>query len=327
LNKYNYRNILAVAIPAAKAFFQAELNLFCNQETTPMQSGTKRHTEPFVTIDRGYLIFAGHAIGGVERPDGRPEPWLIDRPNFDAACAEGLGKAGHAAAWHGATGPWRSAIEIVDHLAKGDHAVAQALADRMDLAIHDRHSRDAIASALKPMAKHVDRHPSLAEIRQKFNPNHDRLGRFASASDSDDGGGETANTAERDGATEHILSNPRSYIGHDVYGSSQCVDLIMHTLGAPRTPEWKQGRPVTRGADIPVGTAIATFVDGHYPSNKTGQHAAIYLSQNETGIDVVEQFVGIDKNKVAFRNIRWSTIDGKLSNRGGAYSTILWKDK
>lgn len=126
-------------------------------------------------------------------------------------------------------------------------------------------------------------------------------------------------------------TEPFVAIGHKLYlndkGEAQCVDLIFRTLGAPRPSDWKPGRPVTRGADIPVGTAIATFVEGKYPNDDSGQHAAIYLGQNAEGIKVIEQYKNITPRNVAVRTIRWDNTTGLLSNRGGAYSTILWKDK
>ena len=66
-----------------------------------------------------------------------------------------------------------------------------------------------------------------------------------------------------------------------------------------RTGDWKQGRKVrhanalvisverfvqVRGASIPVGTAIATFTSGQY-----GGHAAIFISQDTSGIQVWDQ--------------------------------------
>jgi hypothetical protein len=48
---------------------------------------------------------------------------------------------------------------------------------------------------------------------------------------------------------------------------------------------WKEGEKV-KGAAIQTGTAIATFIDGEYPSHPTGNHAAIYVEQNASGLVV-----------------------------------------
>lgn len=54
-------------------------------------------------------------------------------------------------------------------------------------------------------------------------------------------------------------------------------------IGLTRT--WRQGRKV-RGNDISPGTAIASFRDGVYKND----HAAIFVSQNKTGITVYDQY-------------------------------------
>ncbi|WP_367998503.1 BPSL0067 family protein [Rhodomicrobium lacus] len=96
-------------------------------------------------------------------------------------------------------------------------------------------------------------------------------------------------------------------------------------MGAPATSQWHQGEPVAPGSDIEPGTAIATFVDGRYPKNSTGQHAAINLGQNDNGIVVLEQHRL--SNLMQIRRIPWVTTPGTrggLSNNGSAYSTIRW---
>lgn len=73
--------------------------------------------------------------------------------------------------------------------------------------------------------------------------------------------------------------------------------------------------------DIARGTAIATFVDGKYLSHKTGNHAAIYVSQDETGITVYDQWVK-QTDGVKKRVIRWKGGVGSPSNDGDAFSVI-----
>ncbi|MFM8330329.1 MAG: BPSL0067 family protein, partial [Candidatus Methylumidiphilus sp.] len=125
----------------------------------------------------------------------------------------------------------------------------------------------------------------------------------------------------------HVLDNAAGYEGDPVYknskGDAQCVELLKQTLNAPRTSEWEQGDNITKGITLTEGTAIATFVDGKYPNNSTGQHAAIYLGQNERGIIVLEQYKGLDSIQV--RTIPWSPKPhSSLSNNGSAYSVVKW---
>ncbi len=77
-------------------------------------------------------------------------------------------------------------------------------------------------------------------------------------------------------------------------GSNQeCVALVRALTGAPPARTWSAGQPV-RGNAIQPGTAIATFdVAGHYSSSTDGSsHAAIFISQDETGITVFDQWRG-----------------------------------
>lgn len=87
----------------------------------------------------------------------------------------------------------------------------------------------------------------------------------------------------------YLAGAVRDYLGETV-GGGQCVRFVQKVAGAPVTPKWRAG-PKVRGNDaIPPGTAIATFErDGTYTS-APGNHAAIYIGQNETGILVYDQW-------------------------------------
>jgi hypothetical protein len=115
----------------------------------------------------------------------------------------------------------------------------------------------------------------------------------------------------------YIASSPESYAGQ-VVGSGQCVAYVEAAAGAPLTSQWTQGA-VVRGADLPSGTAIATFVNGSYPNAATGNHAAIYLSQDADGLNVWDQWVGqpVHQRKIHFRG-----GVGSPSNDGDAFSVI-----
>ncbi|WAC75218.1 BPSL0067 family protein [Roseateles sp. SL47] len=59
----------------------------------------------------------------------------------------------------------------------------------------------------------------------------------------------------------------------DKVGSKQCVALVQRYANAPMTALWKEGEPVGGVKLLTKGTVIATFVDGKYESNSTGNHA------------------------------------------------------
>ncbi len=115
-----------------------------------------------------------------------------------------------------------------------------------------------------------------------------------------------------------IATNPEKYKGIPV-GSGQCVAFVQESSGAPLTKYWSEGIKV-RGSQIPAGTAIATFKNGVYPSNATGNHAAIYISQDSGGITVWDQWTGrpVDKRHIRFQEGQASSN----SNDGDAYSVI-----
>ncbi len=121
----------------------------------------------------------------------------------------------------------------------------------------------------------------------------------------------------------YIYSNAESLEGKrtvdDGKGNhlGECVSLVKKFSGAPQTSKWKMGKTV-RGNKIPKGTAIATFFNGQSYNG----HAAFYLQQDNDGITVIEQYVGL--RKVQKRKIRFR---GKINekegvNDGDSYSVI-----
>lgn len=106
------------------------------------------------------------------------------------------------------------------------------------------------------------------------------------------------------------------------------MEFIKQTLYAPATAGWSEGIKVVKlgaGQADPVasGTAIATFVNGKYPQvGSTGKHAAIYLGQDATGIQVLDQWKA--QGDVRPRTIRWAPSKPGLSNDGKAFSVIEW---
>jgi hypothetical protein len=109
-------------------------------------------------------------------------------------------------------------------------------------------------------------------------------------------------------------------------GTGQCVALIEQYTKVPKPAKdfWKAGAAVRGNMALAKGTAIATFINGKYPSNPSGNHAAFYLSQDPIGIWVVDQYVG--SNGIHKRHLRFKgkTASGYVdpSNNGDAFSVI-----
>ena len=90
------------------------------------------------------------------------------------------------------------------------------------------------------------------------------------------------------------------YIGKFWGESYECVALVKFVCGAPRTVYWKRGAPVHALIPSPLsGTAIATFnKEGLYDDKTDGSsHAAIFLSRDDNGIWVIDQWVGQPAHK------------------------------
>ena len=102
-------------------------------------------------------------------------------------------------------------------------------------------------------------------------------------------------------------SNFEDLEGQSKKDNGQCVRLLQVEIrGVPHTSQWRPGIKVKGNTDIVKGTAIATFFDGRYPSNNTGNHAAIYVGQDAGGIWVIDQFKSKEKE---FQNINRRRLD------------------
>ncbi len=83
-----------------------------------------------------------------------------------------------------------------------------------------------------------------------------------------------------------------------------------------RVSLWKRGKLVKGDTTIATGTAIATF-------NGQGQyhgHAAIYDSQNDQGINVVDQWVNVKATAIHPRLIRFG--GSRPSNDGDIFYVV-----
>jgi hypothetical protein len=109
-----------------------------------------------------------------------------------------------------------------------------------------------------------------------------------------------------------------SHYSHNVVGNGQCVALVQSWAGAPSTAIWTEGIKVKgHGAEIEKGTVIATFEHGHYPNHASGNHAAIYLWQDDHGIHVIDQWKGHAPSE---RTLSFRGIGG--SDDGDAFSVV-----
>ncbi|WP_216851345.1 BPSL0067 family protein [Acidisphaera sp. L21] len=111
------------------------------------------------------------------------------------------------------------------------------------------------------------------------------------------------------------------FMGRSV-GSGQCVALVQAAnpdIGS--THCWSGGTPVRGNTNLQAGTVIATFDSGNRYANHTdgSSHAAIYLGQNEQGIQVVDQWAG---STAAVRTIAWNTPGATAANTGSAFKVV-----
>jgi hypothetical protein len=81
--------------------------------------------------------------------------------------------------------------------------------------------------------------------------------------------------------------------------NGHCVSLVRELIpDIGQTSTWQEGEKIRGPYDPPLekGTAIATFFDGGYPSNDTGNHAAIFIrygtKDGKQGMWVLDQYKG-----------------------------------
>jgi len=120
----------------------------------------------------------------------------------------------------------------------------------------------------------------------------------------------------------YLAARPEAFEGR-VVGAGHCVDFVKAAAGVPRTAEWRRGAAVRGNRHLRRGTAIATFeADGTYTS-RSGNHAAIYLDQDATGIWVYDQWRGqpVHKRLIRFEGGRGSGR-GSKSNDGKRFAVI-----
>jgi hypothetical protein len=120
----------------------------------------------------------------------------------------------------------------------------------------------------------------------------------------------------------YLAARPEAFEGR-VVGEGHCVDLVKAAAGLPQTAAWRKGAEVYGNSHIARGTAIATFeADGTY-TNESGNHAAIYLYQDDRGIWVYDQWLGqpVHKRLIRFEGGGGSG-KGSKSNDGKRFAVI-----
>ena len=97
----------------------------------------------------------------------------------------------------------------------------------------------------------------------------------------------------------------------------QCVSYVKQVCNdLPNTKEWRRGTLVKGQTTLAKGTVIATF----NAKAKYSGHAAIYVSQDETGIQVFDQYRTQPNPKpVGPRTLSWT---GSGVNDGNKYHVV-----
>jgi hypothetical protein len=118
----------------------------------------------------------------------------------------------------------------------------------------------------------------------------------------------------------YVAANPEHYLGKKV-GTGQCVAYVEAASMIGSTGTWHAGVKVLKASpgQIAKGTIIATMVDGHYPNHSHGNHAAIYLSQDASGIQVIDQWLG---QPVHYRTIHNHGDHGSPSNDASKFYVV-----
>jgi hypothetical protein len=118
----------------------------------------------------------------------------------------------------------------------------------------------------------------------------------------------------------YIAADPQTFLGQSV-GNGQCVALVRKAANVPATAAWRKGALAKGDNTLQRGTIIATFdPNGLYGNHTDGRsHAAIYLAQNATGLQVIDQWVA---HATAPRTIRFRGGVGKAVNDGDQFNVV-----
>lgn len=123
----------------------------------------------------------------------------------------------------------------------------------------------------------------------------------------------------------YTCSNAKALAGTAAIGNGQSVALIRRHTHAPAASLWRPGRPVKGDLTIPVGTLIATFVDGCFASLPRGGHAALYVGQDAAGLWVIDQQPGarqVRRRRLPFSGGNASADLLEPGDNGDAFSVV-----
>jgi hypothetical protein len=121
----------------------------------------------------------------------------------------------------------------------------------------------------------------------------------------------------------HLFNNKKgktieTIIGAPLVGNGECVALVQEYSDVGATGTWVEGAKITKTSYPSKVTAIATFVNGKYPSAATGNHAAFFYAMSDAGMEVVDQWKSL--KALQKRTIRFTGAGG--SNDADAFSVI-----
>lgn len=102
----------------------------------------------------------------------------------------------------------------------------------------------------------------------------------------------------------YIYPNANRLGGTPKVGTTDCVALVQFYANVPHHSAWRQGERVVDSRNMQLGTAIATFVKGRYPSKKTGNHAAFFLRYDAPGMGFWEMDQWKDKKGEPVRPVQ-----------------------
>jgi len=113
-------------------------------------------------------------------------------------------------------------------------------------------------------------------------------------------------------------------------GKTECVALVQAappvggSLNPPITSTWRPGIWI-HGAPqgtIKKGTVIATFLANKYPLTDP-RHAAVYLSHNDKGISVIDQWKGATGSTPGnHRPLRFQGVENRSVDNGDLYYIV-----
>lgn len=120
----------------------------------------------------------------------------------------------------------------------------------------------------------------------------------------------------------YVITDTQPFMG-TLVPDGQCVAFVKAAAKAPHTAAWRRGARVRGNAAVRPGTAIATFdANGTYGNHTDGSsHAAIFISQDTSGLTVLDQFVFPHAKPVGPRTLTFG--HGTPANNGDAFFVIL----